>query len=94
MTSRRRPHTVSLAPALSNLRTGQTTRRRAGMWTGGVAGSRKIPVMSVPRHAPFGGMQPSFHHTLSPRAMLPCSSASGCRVAFPSPMIITKSHRI
>ena len=61
---------------LNNLRTGQTTS------TGGVAGSRKVPVMSELRHAPFGGMQSSFHHPLSPRAMLPCSFASGCRVTY------------
>ena len=31
--------------------------------------------MSVPQHAPFGGMQASFHHTLSPCATLPSSYA-------------------
>ena len=33
------------------------------------------PVMSVPRSTPFGGMQPSFHHILSPRAASPSSYA-------------------
>ena len=51
-------------------------------------------MMSVLQHAPFGGMQFSFLSLLSPRAMLPCSSTSGCRFTFPSRMIITKSHRI
>ena len=38
--------------------------------------------MSVQRYAPFGGLQSSFHHLLSPRTMLPCSFASGCRITY------------
>ena len=43
---------------------------------GGVAGSRKVPVMSVLRSTPFEGMRPRFHHTCPPRRGLPTSRSS------------------
>ena len=56
----------------------KTTRRRARTCTGGVVGSRKVPVMSGMLR--LEGLQTSFHHPLSLCAMLSCSSASGCRI--------------
>ena len=50
-------------------------------------------VMSVPWYAPFGGTAELFFIThVAPRSLLPCSSASGCRVSSPSPTGASSTH--
>ena len=82
MARRRRRHTVSIAAALNNLRTGQNHeaprrhahRRGSGEPKG--ANDVRPATRSVWRHAV------QFSSLLSPRAMLQGSSASSCRITY------------
>ena len=59
-------HTAQMEPLLAKLCS--YGHNHASTRTGGVAGSRKLPVMPALRYAPFGGPQSSFSsHLVSPR---------------------------
>ena len=67
MASRRRPHTVSLAPALNNLRTGQNHEAPYFLYMGGREGGDR------PALLPDG-------RSTKPRRSLPCCPTDKARI--------------
>ena len=81
-------HSMAMYVVMAPARAGQTTRRRAGTCTGGVAGSRKVLVMSVLRYVPFGGTAVQF----PPRSVSAILAAVLLRLRLPRHLPISYFH--